>query len=66
MQVFLHYIEGEYALVGTARELLANKNKNIYLTADIDFEGESFSGFGNYKGDIRGNGFSIKRRKSAA
>ena len=60
VQVFLHYIEGEYALVDTARELLANKNKNIYLTADIDFEGQAFSGFGSYKGDIRGNGFAIK------
>lgn len=60
IRVFLHYIEGNYVLVSSPRELLANKNANLYLTGDIDFEGASFSGFGNFKGEIRGNGYTIK------
>ena len=42
------------------RKLLTNKNANLYLTSDIDFENEEFSGFGDYKGTIKGNGFAIK------
>ena len=60
VRVFLHYIEGDYVLVDSARKLTANKNANLYLTSDIDFEGESFSGFGDYKGIIKGNGFTVK------
>ena len=60
VRVFLHYIEGDYVLVDSPRQLLASKNKNLYLTGDIDFEGEDFSGFGDYKGIIKGNGFTIK------
>ena len=60
VRVFLHYIEGNYVLVDSARKLTANKNANLYLTSDIDFEGESFSGFGDYKGIIKGNGFTVK------
>ena len=60
VRVFLHYVEGEYVLVDSPRKLLANKNANLYLTCDIDFEGEDFSGFGDYKGVIKGNGFAIK------
>ena len=60
VRVFLDYIEGDYVLVDSPRQLLANKNKNLYLTSDIDFEGEAFAGFGDYKGVIRGNGFSVK------
>ena len=47
-------------LVDSARKLLTNKNANLYLTCDIDFEGDAFSGFGDYKGTILGNGFAIK------
>ena len=60
VRVFLHYIEGNYVLVDSARKLLTNKNANLYLTCDIDFEGDAFSGFGDYKGTILGNGFAIK------
>lgn len=60
VRVFLHYIEGDFVLVDSPRKLLANKNKNLYFTCDIDFEGEAFSGFGDYKGIIKGNGFTIK------
>ena len=60
VRVFLHYIEGDYVLVDSPRKLLASKNSNIYLTKDIDFEGDDFSGFGDFKGIIKGNGFAIK------
>ena len=60
VRVFLHYIEGDYVLVDSPRKLLASKNSNIYLTSDIDFEGDDFSGFGDFKGIIKGNGFAIK------
>ncbi|MBP3401905.1 MAG: InlB B-repeat-containing protein [Clostridia bacterium] len=60
VRVFLHYIEGDYVLVDSSRKLLTNKNANLYLTCDIDFEGDAFSGFGDYKGIIKGNGFAIK------
>lgn len=60
VRVFLHYIEGDYVLVDTPRKLMASKNANLYLTCDIDFEGAAFSGFGDYKGIIQGNGYSIK------
>ncbi len=60
VRVFLHYIEGDYVLVDSPRKLLANKNANLYFTCDIDFEGEEFSGFGDYKGIIQGNGFTVK------
>ena len=60
IQVFLHYIEGEYVLVDSPRQLLANKTKNLYLTGDIDFEGDDFSGFGDYSGIIKGNGYTVK------
>ena len=60
VRVFIHYIEGDFVLVDTPRKLLANKNANLYFTCDIDFEGEDFSGFGDYKGIIKGNGFTVK------
>lgn len=63
VRVFLRYIEGDYVLVDSPRKLLANKNANLYLTGDIDFEGGDFSGFGEYKGIIKGNGFAIKNFK---
>ena len=60
VRVFLHYIEGNYVLVDSPRKLVGNKNANLYFTCDIDFEGEAFSGFGDYKGIIKGNGYTVK------
>lgn len=60
VQVFLHFVEGEYVLIHNAQELLRNKNRNLYLTCDIDFEGASFGGFGTYSGIIEGNGYAIR------
>ncbi|HBF15302.1 MAG TPA: hypothetical protein DDW30_06430 [Clostridiales bacterium] len=59
VQVFCDYIKGEYAIVRTAAELRAKKNANIYLMNDIDFGGGEFSGFGDYKGTIEGNGYTV-------
>ena len=58
VKVFVKYIEGNFAVVRTAKELKANKTKNIYLMNDIDFEGESFS-FDNYGKIFEGNGHTI-------
>ena len=60
IRVFLHYIEGDYVLVDSVRQLTANKDKNLYFTSDIDFDGEDFYGFGDYTGVIKGNGFTVK------
>lgn len=65
VRVFVEFIKGDYALVGNADDLVKNKGKNIYLTANIDFEGEEFYGFGDYKGVIEGNGYTIKNFKLA-
>ncbi len=58
IKVFVEYIKGEYAIVRTAKELKANKNKNIYLMNNIDMNEEELS-FGDYKKDFQGNGFTI-------
>lgn len=59
VDVYVEYIEGNYVLVSTAAQLTANRTGNIYLTADIDFGGANFSGFGDYKGTFIGNGHTI-------
>lgn len=58
IKVVVDYIEGSYAVVKTAKELKANKTKNIYLANDIDLGGEEFN-FGDYKGIFLGNGYTI-------
>ncbi|CDC70604.1 MAG: InlB B-repeat-containing protein [Christensenellales bacterium] len=58
IQVFVEYIEGEFAIVKNANDLRINKSKNIYLANDIDLEGSAFS-FNDYKGIFMGNGFTI-------
>ncbi|MBQ8323247.1 MAG: hypothetical protein IJX91_04705 [Clostridia bacterium] len=62
VNVFVEYIEGTYAIVETAAQLKANKTKNIYLIADIDFDGADF-GFGDYRGTLLGNGHKISNFK---
>lgn len=62
INVYVKYIEGEYAIVRDAKELKSSKNKNIYLMADIDLGGEAFS-FGDYKKDFQGNNFTISNFK---
>ena len=58
IDVFVKYEKGEFVQVYTASDLIASRNKDIMLMADIDFEGKSFS-FGDYKKIFRGNGHTI-------
>ncbi len=62
VKIYVKYIKGSYAIVRTARELKANKNKNIYLMNDIDFGGDSFS-FSDYGHIFEGNGHTISNFK---
>lgn len=62
IKVFATYTKGEFVDVDSAdalKQALKDK-KDINLTADIDFEGGEFGGFGDFKKILRGNGFSIK------
>ncbi len=65
VQVYADYIKGDYTIVRTAKELSNAVTKNIYLMNDIDFEGKNFSGFGDYKGTIMGNGYRVTNFKLA-
>ena len=60
--VYVKYIDGEWSLVSNfaALKKALNDGKNIYLTEDIDCQGNelSFKGKG-YGGILEGNGFSI-------
>lgn len=58
VQVFVEYIEGEYAVVRTISDLRLAKSKNIYLAADLDLTDVEFN-FGGYKGIFEGNGHTI-------
>lgn len=62
VNVFVEYIEGEFELVSTAKELKNARTKNIYLLNDIDFEGEEFS-FSSYGKIFKGNGYKVKNFK---
>ena len=65
VQVFVKYVKGSFAMCGTVAQLNAavRQNRNIYLTADIDFAGAEFGGFGsngNFTKILYGNGYSVK------
>lgn len=62
INVFVEYIEGDYELVSTAKELKNARTKNIYLLNDIDLGGEEFS-FTSYNKILKGNGYKIKNFK---
>ena len=64
VKIFVRYIKGIYAIVGNATQLNSAiaQGRNIYLTADIDFEGEAFGGFGSngmFTRTLLGNGHTI-------
>lgn len=59
IKIYCNYIEGVFSLVGNKAELLQNKNRAIYLTADIDMQGDSIN-FGNYTREFYGNGHTIR------
>ena len=58
--VYVDYIDGEWTFVGSADALLSaiKSGENVYLTADVDFEGAVVD-FGEYGGILNGNGFKI-------
>lgn len=58
IKIYCNHIQGVFSLVGTKAELLQNKNRAIYLTADIDMQGDSIN-FGNYAREFYGNGHTI-------
>ena len=60
IKVYLNLIEGEYTVVKTAREFTRalSRNQNIYLTADIDLDGDEIC-YDSYSGTILGNGHTI-------
>ena len=62
INVFVEYIEGDFELVTTAKELKNARTKNIYLLNDIDLGGEEFS-FSSYNKIFKGNGFTVKNFK---
>ena len=62
--VYAKYIEGVWELVDNASALRAalRSNKNIYLTANVDFSGEEFlakSDASVYSGKFNGNGYTV-------
>lgn len=65
IKVYASFIEGEYSLVSTARELKssATKGKSIYLLDNIDLEGESLTFKKGYDGIFKGNGFKVSNFK---
>lgn len=62
INVFVEYIDGEFELVSTAKELKNARTKNIYLLNDIDFNGDEFS-FSSYNKIFKGNGYTVKNFK---
>ncbi len=56
IKVYVLYERGEFVRVSTAEQLNANKSRDIKLDADIDFNGEEFSGFYNYGKILDGKG----------
>ena len=62
IKVYVDYVEGDFEVVSTAKQLKAAVNKNIYLIADIDMQGEAIS-FGDYKGIFEGNNHTVSNFK---
>lgn len=61
IKIYATYLDGEYELVSTARELKSatSKGRNIYLLNDIDLEGASLSFKKGYNGIFQGNGYTV-------
>ena len=59
IDVFVEYIKGDFAIVSTASDLKKYASvKNIYLTENIDMNGEKLS-FGDYRLQFIGNGYTV-------
>ena len=65
INVFVKYIEGEYALIATKEDFIKalDRKDNFYLLNDIDLENEEID-FGDFVNQIfEGNGFTVKNFK---
>lgn len=65
INVFVEYIEGEFAIVSTKKEFITavNKKENIYLLNDIDLENEEID-FGDFTDQIfSGNNYTVSNFK---
>ena len=65
MNVYVDWLEGNWYHIYTAEQLRKNAEPsgNYILEADLDFEGENWSGTfatGSFSGTIQGNGHTIK------
>lgn len=58
--VYVSYIEGDWTIVDSYAKLIAAKNSgNIYLTANIDCQGQPLSFSGTFDRIFEGNGFTV-------
>ena len=61
INVYLHYIEGDYKLVFSADDLNAvTERTNVYMMDDIDFQGETLKSLKDYRGIFVGNGKTVE------
>ncbi len=60
IKVIVKYTKGRYVEVSTAQQLKSNIGNDIRLVADIDFGGEEFGGFENYRHLFDGQGHTVK------
>lgn len=61
INVYLHYIEGDYKLIYTAADLNSITDRtNVYLMNDIDFGGETFKIPETYRGIFSGNNKTVE------
>ncbi len=58
-EVWADTLEGNFKLVRTARDFSFYAGTNVYLMADIDFEGKTVTFPENYKGKFYGNGYTL-------
>lgn len=62
--VYVSYIEGDWILVNSYSKLISSVGKgNIYLTADIDCEGQELFFRGSFTQVFEGNGYTVKNFK---
>lgn len=65
IRVYVDYIDGNWTIVDTFSKLRSaiHAGENVYLTADIDGEGDNWVVSSAYKGIFEGNGFTVKNFK---
>lgn len=64
VNVYAKFYEGDYTVVRTISDLRkVSGSANVLLYNDIDFNGENFPLFNNYRGEFNGNGHTIRNFK---